>query len=134
MLSLKPSKAALITAAAVGLVVTLTPANGAASDIATGFGRAVTHLTGQPFAGEPAVGALFTRSSGRLGPHFCTASVVDSPAGDLVMTAAHCVSGKPGTIDFVPGYDQGSTPYGGWTVTKIYVDRAWRSSASQDDD
>jgi len=134
-----PSKAALITAAAVGLVVTLTPANGAASDIATGFARAMGHLTapsqnGQPFAGEPAVGALFTRSAGRLGTHFCTASVVDSPAGDLVMTAAHCVSGKSGTIDFVPGYDQGSAPYGVWRVTKIYVDRAWRSSASQDDD
>ncbi|HEU5388300.1 MAG TPA: hypothetical protein VFV73_20580 [Streptosporangiaceae bacterium] len=33
-----------------------------------------------------------------------------------------------------PGYDRGPTPYGVWTVTKVYVDRAWRSSASQDDD
>jgi V8-like Glu-specific endopeptidase len=134
-----PSKAALITAAAVGLVVTLTPANGAASDIATGFARAVRHLTvptrnGQLFSGEPAVGALFTRAPGQLGKHFCTASVVDSPAGDLVITAAHCVTGASGTVDFVPGYDHGSTPYGVWTVTKVYVDRAWRSSASQDDD
>jgi V8-like Glu-specific endopeptidase len=134
-----PSKAALITAAAVGIVVTLTPANGAASDIATGFARAVRHLaapsrTGQPFSGEPAVGALFTRSSGHLGKHFCTASVVDSPAGDLVVTAAHCVTGMPGTVDFVPGYDDGLTPYGVWTVTKVYVDQAWRSASSEDDD
>jgi V8-like Glu-specific endopeptidase len=142
-----PSRAALITATAVGAVVTLTPASGAAGDIVNGFARAVKHLAapphsgqgapsqnGQPFAGEAAVGALFHSSSGRLGKHFCTASVVDSPAGDLVITAAHCVSGVSGTIDFVPGYDNGSTPYRVWTVTKVYVDHAWRSSASQDDD
>jgi V8-like Glu-specific endopeptidase len=139
-----PSRAALITATAVGAVVILTPANGAAGGIATGFVRAVRHLAvpapsgqpsnGQPFSGEPAVGALFTTSAGRLGKHFCTASVVDSPAGDLVLTAAHCVTGTPGTIDFVPGYDQGPTPYGVWTVTKIYVDQAWSSKSSQDDD
>lgn len=134
-----PSKAALITAVAVGFVAILTPVNGAASDIVTGFARAVRHLTvptrnGQPFSGEPAVGALFTRASGQLGKHFCTASVVDSPAGDLVITAAHCVTGAAGTVEFVPGYDHGATPYGVWTVTKVYVDRAWRSSASQDDD
>jgi V8-like Glu-specific endopeptidase len=134
-----PSRASLITATAVGAVVTLTPVSGAAGDIMNGFARDVRHLAapsqnGQPFSGEAAVGALFTSSSGRLGKHFCTASVVDSPAGDLVMTAAHCVSGVSGTIDFVPGYDNGSKPYGVWTVTKVYVDRAWRSSASQDDD
>ena len=134
-----PSRMALVTTGAVGLVVTLTPANGAASDIANGVARAVRHLTvpmrnGQAFSGQPAVGALFTRSSGQLGKHFCTASVVDSPAGDLVITAAHCVTGAAGTVEFVPGYDHGSTPYGVWTVTKVYVDRAWRSSASQDDE
>jgi V8-like Glu-specific endopeptidase len=130
---------ALVTALAVAAVVTLTPANGAASDIATGFVRAVRHLAapsraGQAFAGTPAVGALFTTSAGQLGQHFCTASVVDSPAGDLVITAAHCVTGTSGTIEFVPGYDRGSRPYGVWTVTKVYVDRAWTSSSSDDDD
>jgi len=130
---------ALLTALAVGAVVTLTPANGAASDIATGFVRAVRHLAapsraGQAFAGTPAVGALFTTSAGRLGQHFCTASVVDSPAGDLVITAAHCVSGASGTIEFVPGYDRDNQPYGAWTVTKVYVDQAWKSSSSDDDD
>ena len=134
-----PSKAALVLALAVGVIFTLTPANGAASDIANGFVRAVRHLAapsqdGQAFGGTPAVGALFTTSAGQLGQHFCTASVVDSPAGDLVITAAHCVSGTQGTVDFVPGYDRGSTPYGVWTVTKVYVDQAWSSSSSQDDD
>ena len=134
-----PTRAALVTALAVGAVVTLTPANGAASGIATGFVRAVRHLAapsrdGQAFAGTAAVGALFNASGGTLGQHFCTASVVDSPAGDLAITAAHCVTGMSGTIDFVPGYDRGAEPYGVWTVTKVYVDQAWKSSSSDDDD
>ena len=123
----------------MGAVLTLTPANGAAGDIATGFVRAVRQLTlpsqsGQAFAGTAAVGALFTTSSGQLGQHFCTASVVHSPGGDLAITAAHCVTGAAGTIEFVPGYDNGSKPYGVWTVTKVYVDHAWASSSSPDDD
>jgi len=130
---------ALVTALGVAAVVTLTPANGAASGIASGFVRAVRHLAapsraGQAFAGTPAVGALFTTSAGQLGQHYCTASVVDSPAGDLVITAAHCVTGTSGTIEFVPGYDRGDQPYGVWTVTKVYVDQAWKSSSSDSDD
>ena len=135
-----PTRAALVTALAVGVVLTLTPANGAAGDIATGFVRAVRHLAapssrgGQAFSGTPPVGALFTTSAGQLNQHFCTASVVDSPAGDLVITAAHCLTGISGTIEFVPGYNQGSKPYGVWAVTKVYADQAWSSSSSQDDD
>jgi V8-like Glu-specific endopeptidase len=85
-----------------------------------------------------AVGALFSTSGGRLGTHFCTASVVDSPAGDLLVTAAHCVAGYSGTapagLAFVPGYDDGTAPYGVWTVTRIFVDSAWASTANPDDD
>jgi V8-like Glu-specific endopeptidase len=93
-------------------------------------------VAGRP---APAVGALFTTVSGRLGTHFCTASVVDSPAGDLVITAAHCLAGYPDTappqLVFVPGYDRGAAPYGVWTVTRVYVDAAWaRSGSSADDD
>jgi V8-like Glu-specific endopeptidase len=134
-----PTRAALVTALAIGAVLTLIPANGAASNLATGFVRAVRQLAttsrnGRAFAGTPAVGALFTTSAGKLGQHFCTASVVHSPDGDLAITAAHCVAGS-GTVDFVPGYDNGATPpYGVWTVTKVYVDQAWRSSSSPDDD
>jgi len=136
-----PTRAALVMALALGAVVTLTPANGAAGDIATGFVRAVRHLAtpssraGQAFSGTPPVGALFTTTTaGQLNQHFCTASVVDSPTGDLVITAAHCVAGTRDTLDFVPGYNQGREPYGVWTVTKVYVDQAWSSSSSQDDD
>ena len=62
-------------------------------------------LHGRFYDGTPAVGALFTISGGQLGQHFCTASVVDSPVGDLVITAAHCLQGKqPGQVAFVPEY------------------------------
>jgi V8-like Glu-specific endopeptidase len=82
------------------------------------------------------VGALFSRTaSGRLSHHFCTASVVDSPAGDLVITAAHCVDGlAPSQVAFVPDYSHGEQPYGVWTVSQIIADPQWLSSADPDDD
>lgn len=96
----------------------------------------VAAVNGTFVEGTPAVGALFTSSSeGGLGGQFCTASVVDSPGRDLVVTAAHCVSGlAPGQIAFVPGYSRGSTPYGVWSVRRIILDSAWTSSADPDHD
>ena len=90
------------------------------------------------FNGTAAVGALFTTSGGKLGAHFCTASVVSSPAGNLVITAAHCVQGKSlspaSSIVFVPGYHNGKFPYGTWPVTAVYVDSAWAADQNPDDD
>jgi V8-like Glu-specific endopeptidase len=138
-LSRPPARATLIAALTIGVVVTVIPADGAAGDIVSGFAAVVGHLispseNGQAFAGTPAVGALFTISRGKLGHHFCTASVVGSPHGDLVITAAHCASGSAADLVFVPGYHGGAAPYGIWTVTKIYADKAWTSSADPDDD
>lgn len=83
--------------------------------------------------GYPAVGALFTVTGGHLRAHFCTASVVDSPAGDLIVTAAHCIRGyrdaSPAGLVFVPGFDNGKAPYGVWPVTRTFIDSAWASSA-----
>jgi V8-like Glu-specific endopeptidase len=91
--------------------------------------------TGTPFDGPAAVGALFsTTRTGRLGTHFCTASVVRSPHQNLVLTAAHCVTGRTGTVAFVPGYQDGRKPYGIWTVSKIIIDQAWSATADPDDD
>ena len=89
------------------------------------------------FNGTPAVGALFTTSgmNDPLGEHFCTASVVDSPNRDLVLTAAHCVSGtSPNKMAFVPGYYDGHRPYGVWAITRVIVDRNWMASSNPDDD
>ncbi len=130
---------AVISTLALGALITVTPASGAAGDLATSFVRTVRYLgstsrNGQAFDGTPAVGALFATSAGKLSQHFCTASVINSPHGDLVITAAHCVTGTSGTVAFVPGYNNGAAPYGVWTVTKVYVDHAWSSSGNPDDD
>lgn len=93
--------------------------------------------SGQPFTGLPQVGALFSGSDDAAAEHYCSASVVASPAGDLVVTAAHCVwsDGAADTgIAFAPGYHDGQYPYGVWTVTHVYVDPAWAQDADPDDD
>jgi V8-like Glu-specific endopeptidase len=89
---------------------------------------------GRPFGGVAAVGALFTMNGKRVGTHFCTGSVVHSTHGDLVMTAAHCVTNLHVAVAFVPGYANGKSPYGVWPVTGVYTDQAWQSHRSQDDD
>ncbi|HEV2376886.1 MAG TPA: trypsin-like serine protease [Streptosporangiaceae bacterium] len=88
-----------------------------------------------PFVGSDPVGALFRLNAGRLGPHFCTATVVDSPSADLVVTAAHCVSGRSaGRIAFVPDYHADRKPFGVWVASRVLVDAAWQKSASPDHD
>jgi V8-like Glu-specific endopeptidase len=93
---------------------------------------------GVPFNGTAAVGALFTQTSGHLGRHFCTASVVHSKKGNLLITAAHCLLGrslKPaGRVVFGPGYHSGKFPYGRWPVTAYYVDGDWSSHQNPNDD
>jgi V8-like Glu-specific endopeptidase len=89
------------------------------------------------FNGTPAVGALFTDAKGVL-RHFCTASVVHSPRGNLLITAAHCMQGrhlKPaGTVTFAPGYHDGKFPHGRWIVRASYTDRRWKNSRDPNDD
>jgi V8-like Glu-specific endopeptidase len=89
--------------------------------------------TAEKFGGVPTVGALFSTTGGKS--HFCTASVVDSAAGDLVITAAHCVYGKSGyatNVEYVPGYHDGERPYGTWAVRTITVASGWRQSQDPD--
>ncbi|MEY9968244.1 V8-like Glu-specific endopeptidase [Streptacidiphilus sp. MAP12-16] len=60
--------------------------------------------------------------------------MVDSPAGDLIVTAAHCMSsGSTGDV-FVPAYRDGSAPYGVWQISDVVEDSAWTSSQDPDDD
>jgi hypothetical protein len=105
--------------AVVGGVLLLIPANAGASaatdrlsaSVSPGLPQdlATTSSSGQAFDGTAAVGALFTESDGKLGTHFCSASVVQSTHGDLAVTAAHCVTGVQGQIVFVPGYANGKS-------------------------
>ncbi|MEU1624205.1 hypothetical protein ABZ746_02440 [Streptomyces sp. NPDC020096] len=76
------------------------------------------------------VGALF--NGGLNGAHHCTASVVDSPGGDLIVSAAHCL-GSTSDV-FVPGYHDGTAPYGVWRLQRIVVDAQWSASSDQDHD
>jgi len=97
---------------------------------------AETAVLSAPFGGTSPVGALFMLTPrGQLEHHFCTASVVDSPSGDLVLTAAHCMAGRPWSqIAFVPDYADGKAPYGVWTISRMLVNRQWESSGNPDDD
>jgi hypothetical protein len=69
--------------------------------------------------GSGAVGALFVRALGlTVAAPFCTASIVPSPRGDLLITAAHCLGKVPVTdITFAPFYHAGISPFGDWKVT-----------------
>ena len=136
----KPSARFISTSVLAMLaIVFATPADGGTGVLTARIAKIVglassPARTGKPSGGTPAVGALFTTSNGQLGTHFCTASVVSSPHGDLIVTAAHCVTGTPGTIAFVPGYAGGKAPYGIWEVARVFTDQAWNNSTSQDDD
>lgn len=94
-------------------------------------------LAGKPFTGIPQVGTLFGVSDGSLTSHHCTGSVVDSPEGDIVITAAHCVYGAAGAETdqaFVPEYDDGTMPYGVWNVSAVYVAPQWVADRDPDYD
>jgi len=88
--------------------------------------------TAVPFAGSPTTGVLFYTTGGK--GHFCTASVVDSTADDLALTAAHCVYSKgfATNIEYVPGYHNGKRPYGAWPVRAITVASGWKLSHDPD--
>jgi hypothetical protein len=116
----------------LGLAVVTT----AVAAVPGGPASAQALMNAQPFGGVGAVGALFA-----LGPHntlrnhFCSGSVVNSPSGDLVITAAHCLDGRRARqIAFVPGYDAGRKPYGVWPVRAMLRDDRWVSASDPDHD
>ena len=111
------SRAAAWTVAGVAVMTAL-----AAILLPGGRGTVVPYAAS--FDGLPQVGALF-RGAWQSEPHFCTASVVNSPSGDVIATAAHCLSGNAKDLEFVPMYHDGQAPYGEWNVTGAYVSRQW---------
>lgn len=69
------------------------------------------------------VGALF---SGSLSAgSTCSAGVVNSPSGEVIVSAAHCISGSGVGLLFAPAYADGVAPYGTWVVTAAYADPSW---------
>ncbi len=72
-----------------------------------------------PVDPDPRVGAVFFGGAAR---HTCTASVVHSKGGDLVLTAAHCLSGGL-SAGFVPGF--AGDDFDMWTLHDMYFDPRW---------
>ena len=81
-------------------------------------------------------GKVFFSLGGR--DFVCSAGTVTSANRDLLVTAGHCVKDGTGVWAtnwiFVPGYRDGTSPYGGFTARKMYVPDKWSSAASDDDD
>ncbi|MFJ9338020.1 trypsin-like serine peptidase [Streptomyces sp. NPDC101733] len=115
--------------------VSAAAAAGIAAVCAVVFLKASGENAVHPF---PTVGVLMAG-----GEHWCTASVVDSPRGNVVATAAHCVApagedGQPGAVahdglaigelSFAPAFSgegAGTQPLGVWKVRSIHVDERW---------
>ncbi|AGB22917.1 Trypsin [Mycobacterium sp. JS623] len=77
--------------------------------------------TARPMAPDPRVGAVFL-GGGDL--HTCTGGVLDSAAGDLILTAAHCVAqGVDAT--FVAGLHDTAAPEDVWHIDAVYLDPRW---------
>ncbi|MFI9238611.1 trypsin-like serine peptidase [Streptomyces sp. NPDC053079] len=89
------------------------------SDAAGGAQR----ITGSArhFEGVPTVGVLFYVGED-MRDHHCTASVVHSPKGNLLISAGHCGFGDDAA--FVPDYRRGERkqPYGVWAIDRTFVD------------
>ncbi|MBX6391438.1 MAG: signal peptide-containing protein, partial [Frankia sp.] len=88
-------------------------------------------------------GGLISRVSGALfatiaGIDFsCSAAVVDSPGGDLLVTAGHCLHehGEFATnVIFIPGYQNGAAPYGVWRARRMTVTASWAREQDFDQD
>jgi hypothetical protein len=85
------------------------------------------------YAGSSTIGVLFYADQS-LTTHYCSASVIGSPKGNLILTAAHCQPGK--WMAFVPMYQHGANvqPYGIWAVTKAFVDPHYTGSTGPGSD
>ncbi|MFJ8048863.1 trypsin-like serine peptidase [Streptomyces luteogriseus] len=108
---------------AVVLVGLVTASTATGDDGAGPFGVTVT--------GRDARVGVLLRAAG--GGHFCTASVVDAPHRNLIVTAAHCLDGDGGLV-FVPGYRDGRAPYGEWNVRRRFLPRGWAEGRHEDSD
>ncbi len=88
-----------------------------------------------PFAGLGLAGVLLDKD----GEHFCSASVVNSPRGNVVATAAHCVFEYGSYMEnftFAPGFGgpgAGKAPHGRFKVRAIQVDDRWRADTDESD-
>jgi hypothetical protein len=87
---------------------------------------ATTTTTSSPAAAkavppQPRIGAVFI---GGQSLHACSAAVLDSTAGDLILTAAHCMADGIDTY-FVPGFADTAAGADFFQVDAVYLDPRW---------
>lgn len=75
----------------------------------------------QPVPTDPRIGAVFLAGEPL---HTCTAAVLDSAGGDLVLTAAHCLADGVDT-EFVAGFSDDDSALRVWHVDAVYLDPRW---------
>jgi Trypsin-like peptidase domain len=78
-------------------------------------------VTADPVRPDPRIGAIFL---GGYSMHTCTASVVHSTNGDLIITAAHCMADGVETY-FAPGFAETVDPRDMWHIDAVYLDPRW---------
>ena len=86
----------------------------------------------------PAHGKVFGFLPG-FGGFECSATVVDHPSRTVVMTAGHCVydprsRSAARRLSFVPAYEDGARPFGGWTVDVSRTTQGWIRKENYDFD
>ncbi len=79
-------------------------------------------------------GKLLGRLRG-FGPFQCSATVVDSPSGRVILTAGHCVYDPElarfaKRLTFIPAYSDGAAPFGSWAWSELETTRQWVRQAN----
>ena len=80
-----------------------------------------TEATAGAVRRDARVGAVFL---GGQSLHVCSGSVLDSAAGDLILTAAHCMADGVEAY-FVPGFSGDADPADFWRIDAVYLDPRW---------
>lgn len=84
-------------------------------------GRAVTATAQDASTPDRRVGAVFL---GGETLHVCSGSVLHSQGGDLILTAAHCMSDDADEY-FAPGYAESADTDDYWHIDAVYLDPRW---------
>ncbi|MEU8976388.1 trypsin-like serine protease, partial [Streptomyces monashensis] len=93
------------------------PASPTASPSPSPTSTSGTSPVSSSFGGLPMVGRMYMQTSS--GSYFCTASVINSPHHNIVLTAGHCMDGRAGggSLAFVPQWTAANPqPYGIYPV------------------